>query len=398
MKRILSLVLVFVSIFGILAIPARAAEEVDYLMELTEYGTMDDSGGFSRTLTSGNSKFFFRLPSYGMVYYVDMVLTCEFYPPDAVSCTINGEGYHTLNLVNISGDLYRVYGEAKGLGSTITFQFDLSGVMMPVTVHSCRVSLIEVSQFDITGECYLESTSGYSDTIYYNSADEINSRTLSSTGQNIKLLLTGDDWKKYDFLDFQILVTAADIHSISAYCGDLILPVEHSFIAVSTDRRDSFYVTMRVYIGDIKRTTSDVPTVRVDLNESGTNQTYISVEGMAGLIQDADANVFTHWFRKIVNGLDHILAALQYSEGSSDLKDKVSQSQEDLDEIGDVMASVTKPNPDDVDVDISDIVSNNDLSVSSSMLTHVFDSEYVGSMFIIVAILATVSFVFYGKR
>ena len=67
--RVLSLCLVLLSLFVALASPARAAEEVQYLMELTDYASVDDSGGFSQTLTSTHTTFFFRLPSYGVVVF-----------------------------------------------------------------------------------------------------------------------------------------------------------------------------------------------------------------------------------------------------------------------------------------------------------------------------------------
>ena len=78
--------------------------------------------------------------------------------------------------------------------------------------------------------------------------------------------------------------------------------------------------------------------------------------------------------------------------------DDVNDQSSVIDQNNDVIASVTKPDVNDIQVDVSDIVSNNDITAGTQVLTIFVSNDIFVNVIIIALVLATAGYVLYGKK
>lgn len=118
---------------------------------------------------------------------------------------------------------------------------------------------------------------------------------------------------------------------------------------------------------------------------------YTSIKSTIVSVKDGIVSSLTSGFNR--------LAELLGASGNSDqFQDEVNQQGDRLDQMDDVLNSVTKPALDRVDTDISGIVSDTDLSNVAHVYTYVIDDNIMAPALTMVTILAMMSFALFGKR
>ena len=98
------------------------------------------------------------------------------------------------------------------------------------------------------------------------------------------------------------------------------------------------------------------------------------------------------WGQNIVDALSPA------DPGSDQFKDDLQQVEDDMSHLGDVMNSVTRPDINQINPDVGNIVKPDDIALAVSPLTVLFDDPNILSMFVLSFIMALGSFVLFGKR
>lgn len=117
-------------------------------------------------------------------------------------------------------------------------------------------------------------------------------------------------------------------------------------------------------------------------------------------------NVFNtnvgNWFTSLKSHLtslfDSLFDILNSSGDNEGFNDDVADQDDRLDEMEGVMDSVTQPDLDSIDTDLTGIVSTSDLDNVASIYTMVIGDGFVGQIMTMVVVMAMMSFVLFGKR
>lgn len=112
---------------------------------------------------------------------------------------------------------------------------------------------------------------------------------------------------------------------------------------------------------------------------------------LSGRFTDVTSSI-SNWGQKIVDALS------PDDPGSDQFKDDLQQAEDELQNMGDVMDSVTRPDINSINPAVDNIVAPSDVTMMASPLVVVFDNPYILSMFVLSFTMALAGFVLYGKR
>lgn len=115
------------------------------------------------------------------------------------------------------------------------------------------------------------------------------------------------------------------------------------------------------------------------------------VSWLSGRFTDLNLTI-ENWGQKIVDAIS------PSDPGSDQFKDDLQQAEDELSHMGDVMDSVTRPNINQINPDVDNIVKPADITLVASPLAVVFDNPYILSMFVLSFTMALAGFVLFGKR
>lgn len=409
MKRYIALFMTFVALMGALAVPASAAEiDNDCYTNLLDFSTIKDEGSAFWTLQPNEAPIWLSLPYFSAPKRVEFTFRCSGGFTGSVGVAIGSANdptsFTNLTVQKIDTNLYRAYGDISGSGYRVYIKFNVTSTAW-LQLFNFNLMFTENNVFNITGQMTIRTGSGYLDVINFNVADTINYREWNVDGtvtaNDVQFIATSDQWKKYDFLDFQFLYYVDSINTVSAMLGNTNLSCTYNIVENSSgDSEKFYYVTCRVDLRGVDRTTSSQPMVRIEGSEPSYSgaRGYAGVVYMAGIVEEAEVSFLTFWFNKITKGIDNIVNALSDQSGSDDLQSSVDQAGSGLDDLGASLDSVTRPAVDGINTDLSGIVSQVDINTSTSLLTNVMSNNYIGQIISMVAVLATAGYVLYGKR
>lgn len=458
MKRIISLCCIALILVTSMAVPIQASEKKFYL-DVLDYCTINDSGSnvfpvFGSTILSFSADF----PQSNICYF-DILYFTDGY--------VNGFGLPNISIVHPAGIEYpltvipigdgyfRAYGDVGSynlFGNVkIKVYFDDSSdykglfEFHSIKAFSCDSSLTLI-------EAYAEVSSyKFSDTIHYVPTDEVNHRYFTAdqdfTNNFLSVFAWTDEWKKYDFIDFMFTISASSINSVACFMGQNIVPIDVSIFSSAHDVYNDFFITIRMDLTSLDRTTSDYPMILIEGNVISGGLTGVAVVNVAGglwtethdpeltLLQriilaisngfssmnfwinsqtsaliDSISASFTDlnsWinaqtydlFTKIDGAASVIISAIRGDTSpGNEFQEEVDQKDQDLDEMAAVMDSVTKPPVDQINVSVDSIVSPADVQLLATPMAVFFDGQIFSQMIVMSILLATVSFVLFGKR
>lgn len=306
MKRFISLSCAVLFLVCCIAVPANAAD----INNNTFFNVLDfasaNSSGSNYVQVPSNGSFSYNWTQYSSVYYVELLVNIIGAVPSAVYFdTYDRDDLLTID--HISGDLYRIYGKC-GYGSVYTsasIRFVSSGTSF-VTVNG--FNLLTVANNHILSEAYCEIASPVFDgTIHYVPTDEINYRIIDAAAnfQNNYFFayIWSDDWKEYDYLDFQLMFDCLNITSINAVMGSINVPIETTIYDSTSVDGNRYFVSMRMDLSGLDRSTSDYPMITVmgRLNTSVINS--INFVGCSGFVLTDSIDPYIYWYQKIFSSV-----------------------------------------------------------------------------------------------
>lgn len=407
MKRYIALFMTIVALMGALAVPASAAEiDNDCYTNLLDFSTIKDEGSAYWTLQPDEAPIWLSLPYYSAPRRVEFTFRCSGGFTGSVGVAVGNASdptsFTNLNVEKIDTYLYRAYGDIGGSGYRMYIKFNVTSTAW-LQLFNFNLMFTENNVFSVPGFAHLVTSSGEDNVLQYVPGSSRPSYEwepgADQASNDMTVSLYSAEWKKYDFLDFQLLIYAEPITSISCYLDSQIVPITSQVIVGgSTDYEKYTLVSVRVDLRGLDRTSSSFPVVRIEGSEGPYGYSSIMIWSVCGIVEEAEVSFLTFWFNKITKGIDNIVNALSDKSGSDDLQQSVDQAGSELDDIGASLDSVTRPAVDGINTDLSGIVSQVDINTSTSLLTNVMSNNYIGQIISMVAVLATAGYVLYGKR
>lgn len=132
---------------------------------------------------------------------------------------------------------------------------------------------------------------------------------------------------------------------------------------------------------------------------SSVQQKFEEVKQSIRDVKDEISNRYLDLSSKLTYEFNRLIDAIK-GDGSQadDFNQDVQDKTDTLETMGDVFDSVTKPSVDDVQVEVSDIVSGDDVSGVTSVVSLILGNSYFLNVFMMAMIMATAGYVLYGKR
>lgn len=437
MKRIVSLFCSVLVMVMCVAVPVSAAEvESQAYLDLLEYSTANNSGtNYFDFKTSTSVQY--AIPFQGELDYIDLVVYCSGATPSSVYAGPAGDPFNSLSVTHINGSYYRVYGKIYPQAlSVLEIKFNTNSTSHSwYTIFSLKVGLLGSSVTDIDAYCSIRAT-GIDEQIHFVPTDTINYRifesttTVNDTWFDSKVWTT--NWKKFDYIDFQLFFGVYNITSITATMGSVNVPIEVSYTDGTTLNGNNYYVTIRMDVSSLDRSSSDYPVINITgrLNTGGDNSVdFINCAGFLALQRD---HTLLHYFgliktwitdqtsllQALINNFkssvnsnfsslgswitsqtNSIVDAIRGDTSSGNkFQQDVQKELNELDQAQAVMDSVSKPAVDSLDVSVDRYVSQADISVLAAPMVSLFQGDIIVSVFFMSILLATVSYVLYGKR
>ena len=126
------------------------------------------------------------------------------------------------------------------------------------------------------------------------------------------------------------------------------------------------------------------------------DQNVIDHEAILGWFSEINLSI-TNFGSSIVDRLDKLLERDDTS-GSDDFQDDLASQATEMENIDEILDSVTKPSLDDIDTSVDDIVSNDDVSRYTGFLRAILSNSIISSLCLMSLTFAFISFVIFGKR
>lgn len=291
MKRIISLCCVCCILFMSLAVPVRADDiSNDFLFPVLDFSTANNSGK-NFVYVADQSDVSFSLSRDMSVYYVEILFN-SFYNINSIIATV-GTGSSSLSIIKVSDSLYRAYGNLRGKSdSRILFTFDSdSGAW--IEFYSVNVSTVAALDYTTTLNGVIN---------YDNSSISYVKDPSVSTPANAVISYSGDfnstdfvtelipyEWKKYDFIDIQLMIDTQSIDSISCIMGQLNVPFSVSLVN-NSNLATSHFISIRVDLRGLDRTSSDYPMIVITGNLNFDDLSLFAILNVSGLVSYSDTN------------------------------------------------------------------------------------------------------------
>ena len=449
MKRYISLALILVLLPFMLATPARADTD-DSFLNVLDFAVTDETGNNSISLVNGVATASYTLPWRMSTQYVDVLFT--YYETTRQFDSV--EVYHSngstllgsLTVERVNENVWRAFGNISSTYTTrLMLRFQITGAQgTHITIYRFNISPMTNVAQPIEGECLI-SAPGLVDTIIYRPTDPTNSRTWTSDGGSGSLLLSSDDWYLYDYLDFCVYVkNSTKVGSVVCTFDGLSVPFTVTRIPESTPDVLTSYYSIRVDLRNVNReivTSSLGPCVKILLMfDSGP--CLVTVDSIHGLVSTDSVSPLAFWFNQtgkwifaqtssitgsitglgdningmltsmtntilgslhsignsIRSGVDQIVAALSPDNDASDVNNKLQDSLGQLGDAGAVMDSISRPDMNQIDFNVTAMVPASGLSFMASIVNTVYDNDLIGPLMLIFCTMALASFLIFGRR
>lgn len=257
------------------------------------------------------------------------------------------------------------------------------------------------------------------------------------------------DWKNYDFLQYHIRIQADFLNSLSATIGDQPLPFEISYINSTSgtnlygdiysesidiaEGANSFYqtegsfyflehnrnffdITVTVDVRNCDLHSSDFPKIDIrGLQSLVENYNFVQLVYCCGIVEYEPVSPLyaflgsvRSWLNDIYDSISSVgssiverLDALLEREDTSqsdDFQDDLASQATEMENIDEILDSVTKPSLDDIDTSVDDIVSGADVTRYTGILRLLLSNSIISSICLMSLTFAFISYVIFGKR
>lgn len=417
-KRFTSLVLTVTVLCVCMTVPVGASEvgDMQQFINVLDFATPNNSGVFYvSTNSSGIASARFDLPYGTILRYFDMYVQSGSAIRHA---TVNvGNTSSDLTVIPVSGTTYyRIYGITSGYGSTFSIDFDTGVSSHRIQIHSLRVSSQALSIWQSPSTLTLEGWEKKSVTQATGTSAVMLSVQCGSTANSAPIgvgdYLIGvhnEEWRKYDSMNFTMIVAATTLNAITCTIGNQRIPFEMNVLEGNIPSNDAFWtegshgenrvfydVNVSVDLTGVNRTlTGDLI-----LTCAGTGATVsVALYDSRGYTVADLPEAETTWLQRIWLGIRDMVAALRGDEDSADnFNDKLDEEIGKLEEDKDVIDSMTTPNLEDV---VGDFDMNSDAGDGIGFVGSIFASLWASPLslvFLYSGIFALIGYLLYGRR
>lgn len=429
-RKIVSL-LAAIALICALAVPVSAAESDDGTwVELLSQATVNNSGSNYFSYTTSKT-ITVSTPSNMRICAVDMLISytagtlptkVEFY---------NGNGWAVLTVREIGPGLARVYGTVRAtFYKTVQLRFTRSATSTTYAeLLSLKVSRISTQNYVADADVYIDG--GY---VQQSTAYELPGAYDGHYSNQNQVRINVYDWANFDQLTIWGSSNMMPINSIRATVGTLGLPIQVSYMDMSS-AGSSDYITggsqggaVTDGYGYVYDTWTDtweesnevtdtsgkwLYCVTVDL--TGVDRTmaadplYVYMTGfydefygysftlqyVNGTVIVPDTSEVT-WWNRFTSFMTELFGGDTYE--ADDFSSEMESQGAQMDDMVDQMDDVTRPDVNDIDIDLTDVVSNQDVTTYTAPLSALLSNSMFFSMTMISLTLALVAYVLFGKR
>lgn len=454
MKRILPLILTVLLFPSLLIVPARAESFYDSnfvnildLASANNYGTnfFDFTGSTTVTYDLGNPQVFSN---------VDIILYSTS-PISSASISDDSGNSFDLAIYQIDVNHFRLFGNLSYYGFSrlnlsLISQYPDVRTFAEVLSFRASPSAIAVQDIGVSGVAH----TGLSGTI----KTEFNNNTVGwliaeSPDYSCEITLVPLEWKQYDFLTIYLKHDAYEINSISADLDLLPIPYEVDYLDRSTTPNE-FRYAITLDLRGLDRTRNIYPNVRIQCRLSPNEDSMFQIINAAGYVFTDAPNPLITWYRRILadmnthfnnlrtsfsNGLaqlgnniasgftslgdrihsslgsvfnahfkwltddialwaQKIIDAIGGTGDSSQLQDDLNNAVGSLDQAGEAMNSVQRPDIGQFNFDVSAMVPASGISAVGSLVGLVYQNEVFGPIILMFFTLSLAAFVIFGRR
>lgn len=399
------------------AVPVSADTVSNNFMDLTEYLDLSVI-----TLTPSNPNIILNLPTYSVVYYVDMLFSLN----GSISSitVIKGSQSRNLTILSLGSGIYRAYGQVSGNGSSsLTLNCGVSATAwMEILSFDC--ALFQSDSFAETAGLWVSDSPTSSGIITMpNSSTPVTAamkyqKKLSTSQYSYNSVIYLSNWRKYDYMDVYFTLTDADISSLVVKLDSQYIPFECSFIG-DPDITD-FYcyeVNGEKYYFPAGISSYMHVMVRLDLSQldrtdSGTVQIFCSgqygvddillecnasmkLTSVTGFISSETSELSLFWF-KLRNFLANLFSGDNDFEASVD--HAVSNADSGIGEIDDSINELPTPSPEDMQLDFLIGGSGADVSTVRDFFNAIFNIPIIYWIMFLSFMFMFASFILYGSK
>lgn len=320
MKRIISLVLTLVLLVACLAVPVMA-DEIDNnpWIELLDYKTANNSGENFVFVDVGGSVTY-DLVSFQSVYSIDVVIRFHSVVPSHCYVSVDGNQFE-LNMLQIDGTTYRLYGDIGQSSDNLIFSFDASrgGYYDFISVSVLCSNLVSYNA-EVRGGGYAYASVNKNLNLHYYSGSSLTSATwnyssfddYSYLGYDGTFYMIFDflNWNSYDYLALNLSMFIDSIDSITAFYGTDPIPFEISYVDNGSTSTGLFLVNIRLDVSGLDFSSGHVPCVTITGKGSyeGTNQ--VTVRYAKGYVHVHEMTSWMYWFTNLQNWLSSGFASV----------------------------------------------------------------------------------------
>lgn len=456
MKRYLSIFLVLVALLGALTVPVKAAETDTNWMELLDYGTVNYSGSNSFSFT-GSDTAYIPLPYEMVPGYIDAVIYSDQVITGVTGFTLRkiDSNYYRIYGLTSPTSVREIGFTLKSSSSSVTNVNFLSVRMSAVrTLAYPDTGFLSVDYAtDSTGYIYMSDASSAA-------VAKFGQESANPLYEVFQAYVYLQNWTKYDSADVYLKCKVGSINSISARLGSTDIPFEIGYLnsdtgdwifyptyeygSVIQNAEDVLHIVLHLDLSNLDRTSTSYPVIYLSGKYLWTRESYVSLMSYSGHVNVEGQSAFAYWMNRMSTEIGGCFLSLQEAfivhfkdlnewivsqtsaiqksiaeiktwlgeqttalvtaiKGDSSAGDSFKQELEeqtgDIDEMADVMDSVTIPDLDTVDVSVDEYVSVGSVSVLAELFDVFLDPGGVFGIMVIMSILmATVSFILFGKR
>lgn len=404
-KRCLSLILVLPLIL-VLIHPVFASDFDGNTIELLEYDSVNEDGNMF--YASSATTIGLDCPQYGPLRYIDITFRTNGTAAPSVDVKYNST-YQALSVVQIETGYYRAFGLLTGYYADVQIRFTPPYAMY-ITLESVKVRRDETTYYVCDADVKytgLNLKGTYSTS--YNITDPGNGDLNNVVPSNYQAQINVYDWQSYDRLVVWGSVTSASIASVRASLHTIqplsctvsyFVPTAAGEWVADGDNQTTATFGKYLYCAEIDLSELDRTSEQeVRIYMTGTYDSYIGMtfncQYVNGYVDAADTSSVSWWnrFTEFMTGL--------FGADNPDADDFASDMESQATEFGEMvddLDSVTKPPVGDVDVDLSDVVSDDDIAGATTPLVGILSNSLFLSMALISLTLGLIAYVIYGKR
>lgn len=408
MKRFLIVILTLSFVVSSVVFSASAADYDSNFFNVLEYSSCNDSGS-NYGEVNPDGTFTYKLPQRASLGYVEILFTANSVP---VQVTMGGR---PLTCETIGLNFYRAYANLNGytndvlefsFGQTVRTQFTVFGlevtfgVVTPVSIGAAGRAIA----YNVTQDFNVSSSSGYTGSI----------TGSAQNGMSFFCQVVPTNWRYYDYIDCFFYTNANEIQSVTCYIQSgtssyISVPFEVSYIGDKyTGPGGMFYLQISCDLTSIQRYQDGNLVINISGQSNTGTTTNFVVQPLKALSITNNTSMLHYYFRDLTNNLREWFSELGRkiddmvsgdTSKSDDFADDFAQQETQMgDLIGD-LESVTQPTLGNIDI------TNDPAVVNPSALTAItdwsrlfFGNSFFLKIFTVMMVLATGSFVLFGKR